>query len=116
MIIFINEKEAAALTLHMSVMRKSFRNLLKRQFKAEQKEFQYSYDYIHDEARKALEGEYNAYALNMNIKDLEILKAFLDAYIVKTVRENEMAQIEELKEHLDVLSGVRNKANECICA
>lgn len=116
MIVFLSNQEAASLTLHMAVMRKSFRNLLKKQFKAEQKEFQDSYDYIHNEAQKALEGEYDVYALNMNIKDLRILEAFLEAYIAKTVQENEIAKSDELKEHLDILSGVRKKINELICA
>lgn len=116
MIIFINEKEAAALTFHMSVMRKSFRNLLKKQYKAKQVELLHSYDYLLAESKKALEGEYTAYALNMNIKDLEVLHEFLRAYIAKAHQENEKAKSEELKEHLYVLSGVREKANECICA
>lgn len=116
MIIFIEEKEAAALTLHMSVMRKSFRNLIKKQHASERESFMTSYDYLLDESKKALEGQYMAYELNMNIKDLEILHAFLKAYIAKAEKENEQAQISDFKEHLEVLSNVRDKANECISA
>lgn len=116
MIIFIEEKEAAALTLHMSVMRKSFRNIIKKQHTSERASFMTSYDYLLDESKKALEGQYTAYELHMNIKDLEILHAFLKAYIAKAEKENEVAQSDDLKEHLDALSTVREKANECICA
>lgn len=113
MIIFISEVEAAALTFHMNIMRPSFRNIVKKKG-YDRKVFMQSYDYLIAEATKALEGEYTAYALNMNIKDLEILHEFLRAYIAKAHQEADKAKSDELKGHLDVLSGVRVKANECL--
>ncbi|MEK4427606.1 hypothetical protein [Solibacillus sp. FSL K6-1523] len=116
MIIFIGEKEAAALTLHMSVMRKSFRNLIKSKYTNDRAAFLQSYDYIMGESKKALEGQYTAYALNMNIKDLELLHEFLRSYIAKATQESDKADSVDFKEHLYILSGVRDKANECLCA
>lgn len=116
MIIFIDQKEAAALTLHMSVMRKSFRNLIKNKYTDKRTTYMQSYDYVLNESKKALEGDYTAYALNLNIVDLEVLHEFLCAYIAKSTSVNDKAKADDFKDHLDILSGVRDKANDCLCA
>lgn len=116
MIVFINDREAAVLTLYTSMMRQSFRKLLKAKYKANKGEYMQSYDYISQEAKKALEGEYTSYALNLNIRDLEILHEFLRAFIGKLQKEADLVakkdknKAAELQEHLLTLCAVRDKA------
>lgn len=116
MIVFINEKEAAALTLHMSIMRKSFRKLLKARYSSNKATYMQSYDYLLDEVKKALEGQYSAYALNMNIQDLEILHEFLRAYIDKVEKEMSKHLQDTDREQLYVLRNVQDKAYGSIIA
>lgn len=116
MIVFINEKEAAALTLYTKMMRPSFRKLLKAKYKANKDDYLQSYDYIAAEVEKALEGQYTAYAVNMNIRDLEILHEFLRSLIDKLQPEAEQVarkdknKAAELQDHLLALCAVRDKA------
>lgn len=83
MILVINEKESATLTLHMSMMRKPFRNLIKARYKARRDDLNKSYDYILQSARNALENEKEANEMHFNIIDLEVLCEFLNSYTGK---------------------------------
>lgn len=116
MIVFISEREAAALTLYTKMMRPSFVKLLKAKYRADKGDYMQSYDYISEEAIKALEGEYTSYALNLNIRDLEILHEFLIALVDKLqpeadiVIKKDKGKGRELQEHLLLLCAVRDKA------
>lgn len=118
MIVNINHQESAALTLHMAIMRKSFRNLIKSKYREFKNEYLSSYDYVHEESKKALElfdnGDIENYELNLNIRDLEILKEFLRAYTAKVAIElsNNLQEID--KEQLNALESVQNKCDDLL--
>ena len=112
MIVVINKMEAAALTMHMNVMRPSFRNITKKNYPDKLKEYISSYDYIKNESSMALEYEVDTYNLNLNIVDLNVLQAFLKAYIDKSQKVNDEAKSEEFQQHLDALNNVQIKCQE----
>lgn len=116
MIVVIDKKEAAAMTFHMNIMRSSFRNILKKKYRNEMKEYMASYDYIKTEATSATELEKDSHELHMNIKDLEILQAFLQAYLTKAQKVNDEAKLNDFQEQLNALSSVKSKADECLIA
>lgn len=86
MILVVDEKESATLTLHMSMMRKPFRNLFKARYKARREVLSKSYDYILGSARKALESENEVDEMHLNIIDLEVLCEFLNSYTSKLAK------------------------------
>ena len=112
MILNIEQKEITALTFHMNIMRPSFRNICKKNYPAKLKEYISSYDYVKTEAAFALELGVELYTLNLNIVDLEVLRAFLKAYIDKSQAVNDEAKSDEFQEHLDALQRVKDKADE----
>lgn len=112
MIINIEKQEIAALTFHMNVMRPSFRNICKKKYPAKLKEYISSYDYVKTESTFALEQGVEVYTLNLNIVDLEVLRAFLKAYIDKSQTVNDEAKSDEFQEHLNALQRVKEKADE----
>ena len=118
MILTLNVKEAAALTLHMSIMRKSVRNLLKKKYPKEKKELLESYDYVHEEAKKGLAASDNNrithYTLHANIRDLTVLKEFLKAYTQKIGELSTELQCED-KAQIEVLEKLNRKCEEGIC-
>lgn len=117
MILNINNLESATLTLHMSIMRKSFRNLIKVKYKAEKKDFLNSYDYIHNESKKALEltqQDINNYEMHLNINDLEILREFLKSYTDKLSKEFKDQMQEEDKKQLETLTQLYEKCKSMI--
>lgn len=116
MIVVIDKREAAALTFHMNIMRPSFRNILKKKYRNELKEYIASYDYIKSEATNATELEKVSHELHMNIKDLEILQAFLQAYLYKAQQVNDEAKSDDFQEHLNALTSVKLKSDECLSA
>lgn len=116
MIVQINKKEIAALTFHMNIMRPSFRNICKKNYKDKLKEYMNSYDYVKFEATNALELEVEEYVLNLNIVDLNVLRAFLDAYIAKSKAVNEQVKSDDYDEHLELLENVKNKADAVAAA
>lgn len=116
MIVVINKMEAAALTMHMNIMRPSFRNITKKNYPDKLKEYINSYDYIKNESSMALEYGVDTYNLNLNIVDLNVLQAFLKAYIEKSQKVNKDAKSEEFQLHLDALQRVKDKADEMAAA
>lgn len=116
MIINIDKLEIAALTFHMNIMRPSFRNIIKKNYPAKLKDYISSYDYVKCEATIALETQVDAYTLNLNIVDLDVLRAFLDAYINKSQTINDEAKSIEFQQHLDALHSVKIKADAVAAA
>lgn len=117
MILSLNNKESAALTLHMAIMRKSFRNLIKKKYSSDKKEYLASYDYVHDESRKGLEASemgFDYYTLNLNIKDLTILTEFLRSYLNQVNEEFKDKLQESDKEQIHVLTKLWEKCNKMI--
>lgn len=112
MIVKINQKESAALTLHMAIMRKPFRNLMKTKYKAYKSDYLASYDYILNEAKNALEANLDSYDLNLNIKDLEILKEFIRAYTEQLNKEFKDKLQDVDKEQMQALDAVRKKCDD----
>lgn len=112
MIVVIDKKEAAALTVHMSVMRPSFRNIVKKNYRGKLREYINSYDYVRNEASMAVEYEVDTYTLNLNIVDLEVLQAFLRAYIDKSKKINEEAKSDDFQDQLNVLQEILKKCEE----
>lgn len=116
MIVKINQKESAALTLHMAIMRKPFRNLMKTKYKAYKSNYLASYDYILNEAKNALEANLDSYDLNLNIRDLEILNEFLRAYTAKVEKELKEQLQEVDKEQIQALKNIKAKCSDLIHA
>lgn len=119
MIVNINEKESAALTLHMAIMRKAFRNLIKAKYKTNKKDFLNSYDYVHNEAKKALElmqQDITSYDLNLNVTDLEILAEFLKSYTNKLEKEFKDHIQETDKEQIETLNLLYKKCGETLAS
>lgn len=116
MIVKINQKESAALTLHMAIMRKPFRNLMKTKYKAYKSDYLASYDYILNEAKNALEANLDSYDLNLNIRDLEILNEFLRAYTAKVEKELKEQLQEVDKEQIQALKNIKAKCSDLIHA
>ncbi|MFJ8462254.1 hypothetical protein ACIQ57_24590 [Lysinibacillus xylanilyticus] len=83
MILLINQKESATLTLNLSIMRKSYRNVFKGRYKARRDEFYKSYDYILDSVKKALESQNEVNELHFNKLDLDLLCEILRSYTIK---------------------------------
>lgn len=112
MIVNIEKQEIAALTFHMNVMRASFRNIVKKNYPGNLKDYMASYDYVKKEAATALTQDAETHTLHLNIVDLAVLKAFLDAYIKKAQRVNDDAKSDDFQRHLDALKRVKDKADE----
>lgn len=116
MILTLNIKECAALTIHMSIMRKSIRNILKKKYPKEKGELLESFDYIHQEAQKGLEASARSvthYTINANIRDIKLLTEFLNVYTNK-LNELDMKLPEEDKEQIEVLNKLFKKCTKMI--
>lgn len=103
MILVINHLESATLTLNLSRMRKSYRNLVKARYKARRDELYTSYDYVLDNVKNALESQLEVNELHLNKVDLEVLESFLKGYIgeldeLKLKHEEDIQQIKIMKE------------------
>lgn len=118
MILTLNKEESATLTLHMAIMRDTIKKFLKKKYKEKQKEYLASYDYVHSEAKKALESSaigFTHYTLNMNIQDLFILNEFLRAYTNKIEQEELEKHLKnDDKEQLKVLNKLLSNTNKMI--
>ena len=120
MILDLNIKESSALVLHMAIMRKSFRNLIKAKYKERKSDFFDSYDYVHSEVKKSLillENEKDgSFILHLNKIDLEVLEAFLKAYTNKVSAEmgNQLQGAD--KEQIEVLESLQMKCSELMVA
>ena len=103
MILVINHLESATLTLNLSRMRKSYRNLIKARYKARREELYASYDYILENVKNALESKLETNEVHLNIIDLEVLLSFLKSYTdkleeMKLKHADDIEQIEIMKE------------------
>lgn len=114
MILQLKNVEAAAITLHMAMMRKSFRNLLKKQYKQQKDDYLTAYDYVLNESKYQLEEKLEIYNLHLNIVDLEVLTSFLEVYIDKSEKELKKALTGEYREHLNILKNIQNRCSEML--
>lgn len=115
MILLTNKEEAAALTLHMSVMRADFRNLLKRQYKAKKGEYLKAYDYVKSECEKQLDNDLEYKEQHLNVIDLEVLTAFLNAYVPKLKETLEDANAEDEKDgQVFILTCIQQRCKELL--
>lgn len=111
MILPVNIRECAALTLHMSIMRQSFKNIAKSRYKTQKKDLLQSYDYVLQICRDALEQNLTHTQIHLNISDVEVLYEFLRSYTTKLeplmgdlqASENDKEQIVILKRLCDEL-------------
>jgi len=102
-ILVINHLESATLTLNLSRMRKSYRNLIKARYKARRDELYASYDYVLEIVKEALESQIDTNEVHLNKLDLEVLESFLKSYIgkldeMKLKHADDIQQIEIMKE------------------
>lgn len=122
MILVINQKESAALTLHLAIMRKNFRKLIKRDYKARRDVLNDSYDYLLESAREALECQNEEiemymyekelevlYEVYVNEIDLEVLCAFLSSYVDKL---GELKLDEEMSDQLRTMKELQLRCEE----
>lgn len=121
MILLVDNVECATLTLHMSIMRKSYRNLIKVRYKARKGDFLNAYDYVLKECKEVFEREVERYELHLNILDAEILKAFLSSYLAKVDAEFSKANIKDKinvldQEQLKILSVLQVKLETMLAA
>lgn len=116
MIIYVNKKETATLVLHMAMMRKNVRNMLKKRQPEARKDWLDSFDYILASVRLILEKDYDESILNLNIKDAEMLQEFLRSYIEQAQPEADKANHKEMQEQLKILTELKNKAIEVIAS
>lgn len=113
MILSVNKKEAAAMSLHMAIMRKSVLKMLKKRHAADKKSWLASFDYVKKQAGENLENEHGY--LHLNIKDVEILHEFIRAYLERIAKDKEMQkQFEKEKEQLQLLTGIKERCEELI--
>jgi len=113
MILVISEKESAALTLHMSIMRKSFRNLIKARYKARRDDLNKSYDYLLQIIKDALESKNKTNEIHLNILDLEVLCEFLNSYTSKLAKFD----LKDMDlEQLEVMEGLHLRCRELMAA
>lgn len=100
MILIINQKESATLNLHMAIMRKKYRQLFKRDYKARRDELNQSYDYILDMSKDAIESQNKANEVHMDTIDLEVLCAFLYSYVCKL---SNVKLTDDWLEHVEIM-------------
>lgn len=103
MILVINHLESATLTLNLSRMRKSYRNMIKARYKDRREVLCNAFDYVHQCVKEALESKLDTNEVHLNKIDLEVLEAFLKSYIGKLDELNlkhadDIQQIEIMKE------------------
>lgn len=116
MILNVNQKESAALTLHMLVMRKSYRNLFKGRYKARREELYQTYDYVLNLSKKALESELETFDMHLNIRDLEMLCEVLRSYADKFRKEvGNLLKGEDL-EQINILDQLHARCRELLAA
>ena len=73
----LTNQEAATLTLHMSLMRKTIKKTAKRQSLTNPT--MASYDYVHSIAKSVLMTELDGH-IDLNVKDVELINNFLLQY------------------------------------
>lgn len=104
MILKVSNFDCAALALHMSIMRKSFKNIAKSRYKQEQKDLLQSYDYVLQICRDALEQQLDYTDLHLNLQDVNVLHEFLLSYTTKLAPLMDDLQAKDIdKEQLQAL-------------
>lgn len=118
MILTIEKKEAAAMSLHMSIMRKSIRNMLKKRYPAQKKEWLSSFDYLAISTREFLEIGNESGHLDLNIRDAEMLHEFIRAYQEQIEADKQLQkQLKDAdKEQMELLTAVQIRCKELICS
>lgn len=111
MILVINEKESATLVLHMAIMRKNYRKLIKSRYKARRGELNNSYDYLLDSVKEALKSENKENEIYIDDVDKEVLCAFLSSYIEKL---EELELKEEMIEQSQVMKALHLRCQELV--
>ena len=114
MILAINNVEAAALTLHMSIMRKNFKKLLKKKYKEQQDDYLQAYNYVVTEAAYVLEQQIDSYQMHLNIVDLQVLNEFLRAYTNKADEEVKKAMKPGQEDPLQALKDLCEQCEELL--
>lgn len=114
MILQVNNKDAAALVLHLKITRKNFKNLLKSKYSADRKRYLNAYDYVVAECAEVLEQELDNKDLHLNIVDLSVLAAFLKAYVSKANEEFEKAKIKDDEGHIQTLQNIQQECERLI--
>lgn len=109
MILVINQKESATLVLNLGIMRKSYKKLFKRDYKARREVLIQSYDYILEMAKEALESENEANEVHLDELDVEVLCAVLSSYIDKL---GEIDLNEEMIEQLQIIKELELRCKE----
>lgn len=114
MILSVNKQEAAALSLHMSIMRKSIRNMLKKRYAADKKTWLSSFDYVMKQAHENLANENGHF--HLNIKDVEMLHEFIRAYQEQIEKDKQLQKqfSDADKAQLQALKSVQAKCEELI--
>lgn len=107
MILVINQKESAVLALHLGIMRKNYKKLIKRDYKARRDVLMTSYDYILEMAKEAVESENEANEVHIDELDREVLCAFLSSYVDK------LGELELNDEMLDQLQTMKELQLRC---
>lgn len=116
MILAVNPKESAALTLHMSVMRKSYRNLFKSRYKARREELEQTYDYLLKMSKEALESQLELFELHLNVRDLEMLCEVLRSYTDKFKKEVGHVLKSEDLEQINILDQLHARCKGVLAA
>lgn len=106
-ILVINKKESATLVLHMLIMRKNYRKLVKKRYKARREDLNSSYDYILESAKDTSESENEENEVYLDEIDLEVLFAFLESYL------NELYELDLKGEMLEQLNTVQTLYHRC---
>lgn len=109
MILVINQKESAVLALHLAIMRKSYKKLIKRDYKARRDVLMQSYDYLLEMVKEALENENEANEVHMDEVDQEVLCAFLSSYVDKL---GELELDEEMVDQLQTMKELELRCKE----
>lgn len=120
MIIQLEKKEIAALTLHMSIMRKNVRKGFKSNYGRDSKDYIASYDEVKNTIAKELENmgenEDSCY-FHFNIREIDMLFSFLDFYVNEVDLVINLEKLsQEDKEQMKYLSSIKDKVIECKAA
>ena len=120
MILLTSKEETAILVLHLSVMRSEYRNLLKKKYKNKKDDYLKAYDYVRKECERQLEQDLEYKEQHLNIVDLNVLHAFLVAYIDKLSKVLEDAEkvagmeLKEDKKQVLILTDIKQRCSELL--
>lgn len=113
MILSLNKKEMAALTLHMYIMRKNVRKGFKSNYGSQAKSVLSSFDDVKNTTAQALEGmgeEESNHTFNYNINEIDMLHSFLSFYLIETRKEfSEQDLNSEDQEQINCLESIKSK-------